>query len=118
MMRVEAVDLRHVPIVDNHCHGILRSQNFDDRVSWRRAFTESADPGMPREHVATTAFYSRLIRALAGFFGCEPEEEPVLAARTERNGPELSGELLRAANTGSSLGSQPKKPASARIRRL
>ena len=97
-MRVEAVDLRHVPIVDNHCHGILRSQNFDDRVSWRRAFTESADPGMPREHVATTAFYSRLIRALAGFFGCEPEEEPVLAARTERNGPELSGELLRSAN--------------------
>ena len=97
-MRVEAVDLRHVPIVDNHCHGILRSQNFDDRVSWRRAFTESADPGMPREHVATTAFYGRLIRALAGFFGCEPEEELVLAARTERNGPELSGELLRAAN--------------------
>src|SRR5918998_5497733 len=98
MMRVEAVDLRHVPMVDNHCHGILRSQNFDDRVSWRRAFTESADPGMPREHVATTAFYGRLIRALAGFFGCEPEEEPVLAARTERNGPELSGELLRSAN--------------------
>jgi predicted TIM-barrel fold metal-dependent hydrolase len=98
MMHVEAVDLRHVPIVDNHCHSILRSQNFDDRVSWRRAFTESADLGMPREHVATTAFYSRLIRELAGFFSCEPEEEPVLAARTERNGPELSGELLRSAN--------------------
>ncbi len=98
MFRAEAVDLRHVPVVDNHCHGILRSQNFDGLVSWRRAFTESADPGMPREHVASTAFYRRLIRTLAEFFGCEPEEETVLAAREERDGPELIAELLRAAN--------------------
>ena len=98
MFRAEAVDLRHVPVVDNHCHGISRSQNFDGLVSWRRAFTESADPGMPREHVASTAFYRRLIRALAAFFGCEPDEETVLAAREERDGPELIAELLRAAN--------------------
>jgi hypothetical protein len=95
---VEAVDLRHVPVVDNHCHGILRSQTFDDLVSWRRAFTESADPGMPREHVATTAFYRRLIRTLAEYFGCEPEEETVFAVRTQRDLLELTAELLRAAN--------------------
>jgi uncharacterized protein len=95
---VEAVDLRHVPVVDNHCQGILRSQNFDDLASWRRAFTESADPRMPREHVASTAFYRRLIRTLAEFFGCEPDEETVLAARAQRDPPELTAELLRAAN--------------------
>jgi uncharacterized protein len=95
---VEAVDLRHVPVVDNHCHGILRSQNFDDLASWRRAFTESADPRMPREHVASTAFYRRLIRTLAEFFGCEPDEETVFAARAQRDPPELTAELLRAAN--------------------
>jgi predicted TIM-barrel fold metal-dependent hydrolase len=95
---VEAVDLRHVPVVDNHCHGILRSQNFDDLASWRGAFTESADPGMPREHVASTAFYRRLIRTLAEFFGCEPEEETVLGVRAQRDLPELTAELLRAAN--------------------
>jgi predicted TIM-barrel fold metal-dependent hydrolase len=95
---VEAVDLRHVPVVDNHCHGILRSQNFDDLASWRRAFTESADPGMHREHVASTAFYRRLIRTLAEFFGCEPEEETVLGVRAQRDLPELTAELLRAAN--------------------
>jgi hypothetical protein len=98
MLRAEAVDLRHVPVVDNHCHGILRSQRFDDLASWRQTFTESADPGMPREHVATTAYYRRLIRALAGFFGCEPDEEPVFAARVERDVAELTGALLRAAN--------------------
>ena len=95
---MEAVDLRHVPVVDNHCHGILRSQNFDDLASWRGAFTESADPGMPREHVASTAFYRRLIRTLAEFFGCEPEEETVLGVRAQRDLPELTAELLRAAN--------------------
>jgi hypothetical protein len=103
MLRAEAIDLRHVPVVDNHCHGILRSQSFDDLVSWRQAFTESADPGMPREHVSSTAFYRRLIRALSGFFGCEPDEEAVLALRAERDGSELTGTLLRAANIESLL---------------
>jgi predicted TIM-barrel fold metal-dependent hydrolase len=98
MLRAEAVDLHHVPVVDNHCHGILLSQDFDDLASWRQAFTESADPGMPREHVASTAFYRRLIRTLAGFFGCEPDEETVFAARSQRDTTELTAELLRSAN--------------------
>jgi hypothetical protein len=98
MTHVEAVDLRDVPVVDNHCHGILRSQDFDDLVSWREAFTESADPGMPREHVASTAFYRRLIRTLASSFGCEPDEEAVLSARAGRDGLAHTAELLRAAN--------------------
>jgi predicted TIM-barrel fold metal-dependent hydrolase len=85
-------------VVDNHCHGILRSQDFDDLASWRQAFTESADPGMPREHVASTAFYRRLIRTLASFFGCEPDEETVFAARSQGDTTELTAELLRSAN--------------------
>jgi uncharacterized protein len=98
MLRAEAVDLRQIPVVDNHCHGILRSQNFDDLVSWRRAFTESADPGITRDHVSTTAFYRRLIRALSGFFSCEPHEVAVLATRKGRDATELTGAFLRAAN--------------------
>ena len=91
MTRVEDVELRDVPVVDNHCHGILRSQDFDDLVSWRRTFTESADPGMAHEHVASTAFYRRLTHALAEFFGCEPEEEAVLTGRVERDAKVLTG---------------------------
>jgi hypothetical protein len=98
MLRAEAVDLRQIPVVDNHCHGILRSQNFDDLVSWRRAFTESADPGITRDHVSTTAFYRRLIRALSGFFSCEPHEVAVIATRKGRDATELTGAFLRAAN--------------------
>jgi hypothetical protein len=67
-------------------------------VSWRRAFTESADPGITRDHVSTTAFYRRLIRALSGFFSCEPHEVAVIATRKGRDATELTGAFLRAAN--------------------
>ena len=100
---MEAVDLSQVPVVDNHCHGIKQSQTFEDLTSLRRAFTESADPGMVRDHVSTTAFYRRLIRTLANFFDCEPNEEAVFAARTERDGRALITSLLRAANVDALL---------------
>ena len=100
---MEALDLTQVPVVDNHCHGLLRDQAFEDIASWRQAFTESTDPGMPRDHVASTALYRRLIRMLAYFLGCEPEEEAVYSARTEKDGRELTGALLRAANVDTFL---------------
>jgi hypothetical protein len=101
--RMQSVDLTQVPVVDNHCHGISRDQTFEDLASWRRAFTESTHPGMAQDHVASTTFYRRLIRTLAGFLGCEPEEGAVLAARTEKEGRELTGALLRAANVDALL---------------
>jgi uncharacterized protein len=100
---MEAVDLTHVPVVDNHCHGVTTDQGFGDVEAWRQAFTESTDPGMRREHVATTAFYRRLIRALAPFLGCEPTEDAVFAARTAREGKGLTAELLGAAKIDSLL---------------
>ncbi len=95
---MEAVDLTGVPVVDNHCHGVATDQAFANGVAWRRAFTESTDPGMPREHVATTALYRRLIRTLAPFLDCDPTEDSVFAARAARDGRELAAKLLRAAN--------------------
>jgi uncharacterized protein len=95
---MESVDLSNVPVVDNHCHGVTTDQAFGNVEAWRRAFTESTDPGMPREHVVTTAFYRRLIRVLAPFLGCEPTENAVFAARIAREGKGLTAELLRSAN--------------------
>jgi hypothetical protein len=95
---METLDLTPVPVVDNHCHGILLDQAFGDITSWRAAFTESTEPGMARNHVATTAFYQRLTRTLARFLDCEPEEQAVFAARTGKDGREFAATLLRAAN--------------------
>jgi hypothetical protein len=100
---MQTIDLTQVPVVDNHCHGIMQDQTFDDIAGWRRSFTESTDSGMARDHVASTAFYRRLIRTLADFLGSEPEEEAVFAARTGRNGRELTGALLCAANVDTLL---------------
>ena len=100
---MKALDLTQVPVVDNHCHGISQDQTFEDLASWRRAFTESTDPGMPRDHVASTIFYRRLIRTLADFLDCEPEEEAVFAARTGWDERKLTGALLRAANVDTLL---------------
>ena len=100
---METVDFTPVPVVDNHCHGVMRDQAFENITAWRRAFTESADPGMSRDHVATTALYRRLIQTLATFFDCESEEEAVFAARSERGGRELAAALLRAANVDTLL---------------
>ena len=95
---IETLDLTSVPVVDNHCHGILLDQDFGDIASWRGAFTESTDPGMARDHVSTTAFYGRLTRTLAGFLSCEPEEQALFAARTGKDGRGLAAALLGAAN--------------------
>jgi len=100
---MQMVDLTQVPIVDNHCHGITRDQGFEDFAGWRRAFTESADPGMARDHVANTALYRRLIRTLADFLGCEPDERAVFSARNGVDEREFAGELLRAANVDTLL---------------
>src|SRR5919108_3131480 len=95
---MQTLDLTQVPVVDNHCHSITRDQTFQDIAGWRQSFTESRDPGMARDHVASTTFYLRLIRMLADFLGCEPEEGAVFSARTERDGRELTGALLHAAD--------------------
>ena len=100
---MQTIDLTQIPVVDNHCHSVMQDQTFDDIAGWRQAFTESTDPGMPRDHVASTALYRRLIRTLASFLGCEPEEEAVFSARTEKEGRELTGALLRAANVDTLL---------------
>jgi predicted TIM-barrel fold metal-dependent hydrolase len=92
------IDLAHIPVVDNHCHGLYRDQQFADALVWLRLFTESYDPVLAREHVATMVFYRRLMRDLAAFLGCEPTEDAVLAARAAIPQDELIERLLRAAN--------------------
>jgi len=93
-----SIDLSHIPLADNHCHGIYHTQGPMDAPAWRRLFTESSDPRMRSEHVATTLFYHRLVRKMATFFGCDPTEDAVLEARRQFDDRGLTGKLLRAAH--------------------
>ncbi len=93
-----SIDLTHVPLADNHCHGIFRTQGPMDIPAWRQHFTEASDRTMRTTHVATTLFYRRLIRAMAEFFECEATEDAVLAARQKYDDRSLVRQYLQAAN--------------------
>ncbi|HUY96202.1 MAG TPA: amidohydrolase family protein [Verrucomicrobiae bacterium] len=87
--RGAAVDLTGLPVLDNHCHPVLRDQRIPDRASWRSHFSEGSGPASRDQHVAATVAYWEAIGAIARHLGCAAEEEAVLAAR-----PTLSAEQL------------------------
>jgi uncharacterized protein len=89
--------LNGVGLVDHHAHGILRAppRTLDE---FRGLFSESEDPRQ-WPHVATGVTYRRVVRALAGFFGCETTEDAVYAHRLSLDPLEYAGALLRATGT-------------------
>jgi hypothetical protein len=85
---VTSIELGDVAVVDNHCHAVEQEQ--DSRLpGWRAYFSESPDPSMRTEDAGQTAFYRRLLRAMADFHGVEETEDAVLAARGRRTPEEL-----------------------------
>ena len=77
------LDLAPIPIVDNHCHSLLRDQPLDDQA-FRIHLTESYFPEIARDDVPHSLFYQWTIRELAGLLDCEPTPEAVHARRRER----------------------------------
>ena len=76
------LDLSAVPIVDHHCHSLLRAQPRDD-VAFRDHLTETYHPEMARDHVQHTLVYHWAMRELAAFLGCDATPDAVHAARLE-----------------------------------
>ena len=92
-----ALDLSGIPIVDQHCHSLLR----DGRVTaaeYPRFFTESAEAEMRAVHAAQTIFFRWAVKELAGYFGCAPAVEAVVAARSAMPVDTLTGRMLADAN--------------------
>jgi hypothetical protein len=94
-----SINLGDVPVVDNHCHSVEAVQRADV-PSWRQLFTESPDPAMRAHDAAQTAFYLRLVRAMADHYGVAAEEEAVLDARAKLSADELVRSLFQDASIG------------------
>jgi len=92
------IDTSTLPVVDVHCHPFtpkvkLTAREFTDAVSFPGGGVEfMAEGGVPADHTLVaeiqqvrrdTVYFRYLVRQLAGFFGCEPALEQVLAARNE-----------------------------------
>lgn len=91
-----ALDLDDIPIVDNHCHSLLRSQPPDDDA-FRIHLTESAFPEIARDHIPTSLAYHWAIREMAALLDCEPTPDAVHAARRDRGVEWLTREVVQRA---------------------
>jgi predicted TIM-barrel fold metal-dependent hydrolase len=97
------MDLGAVPILDQHCHALLRDGTVADAAAYAAFFTESGDPVMHARHVPETVFFRWAIRELAGVLGCAPTAEAVLTARTGLSPEALARRLLAEANVAALL---------------
>jgi hypothetical protein len=91
-----ALDLDAIPIVDNHCHSLLRRQPPDDEA-FRIHLTESTFPEIARDHISTSLAYHWAIRELAVLLDCEPTPDAVHAARRDRGVEWLTREIVERA---------------------
>jgi hypothetical protein len=92
-----SLDLSAIPIVDHHCHSLLRDQPADD-AAFRSHLTETYFPGISRDHVQNSLIYHWAIRELGEFLGCDPEPDSVHAARRERGVARLAREVAERGN--------------------
>jgi hypothetical protein len=88
------LDLDAIPIVDNHCHSLLRRQPADDDA-FRNHLTESTFPEIARDHIPTSLAYHIALRELAVLLDCEPTPDAVHAARRERGVEWLTREIVQ-----------------------
>ncbi len=91
------LDLSSIPIVDNHCHSLLREQPADDDA-FRIHLTETYFPEVARDDVPHTLLYHWTIRELAGLLDCSPTPDAVHAARRERGRDWIAREAVTRGN--------------------
>jgi uncharacterized protein len=91
------LDLDPIPIVDNHCHSLLRRQPADD-AAFRIHLTETYYPEVAARDVPYTLLYRWALRELAGLLDCEPTPEAVHEARRSRGLEWLAREVVTRAN--------------------
>ncbi len=96
------LDFSHVPLVDNHCHSLLRRQP-QTVEQFRACFSESYFSEMAREHVEQTVFYQWALRELGELYQCEPVTEAILTKCNTFTLAERTQNINRAANIGTWL---------------
>jgi len=89
--------LRAVGLVDHHAHGILfgHPASLDE---FRGLFSESLDPRQ-WPHVATAVSYRRAMQELAGFLGCDPDEQAVYERRLQAEPGQYAAALRHSTRT-------------------
>jgi hypothetical protein len=92
------LDLASIPILDHHCHAFLNRAGAYSALEFQGFFSEGGDERIVAEHTPNSVFFRWAIKDLAGFLGCAPTTESVLAARAALPLDELAARMLRDAN--------------------
>jgi len=92
------LDLSPLPVLDHHCHSLLRRQTPFSPIEFQRFFSEGGDETIVTAHVPNTIYFRWAIKELARFLGCEPTAEAVLAARAALDPKAWATRLVRDAN--------------------
>ncbi len=92
-----SLDLSSIPLIDNHCHSLLRAQPRNV-LEWRACFTESYFAEIPREHVPHTIFYQWALRELGALYECEANENAILEKCNALDLKTRAQKINRAAN--------------------
>ncbi len=87
-------DITAIPVVDNHCHPLEIASTKKTPDEWRRYFSEAVDDGAGNRFTVGSAYYRRLISAMAAYHQVENDEEAVLAARASYSTEELARRLF------------------------
>jgi hypothetical protein len=95
------VDLSGIPVVDGHCHPLLRDPAEVSPGAFLDLFSEGR-AGTTRDHVPQTGYYRRALRALAGRLGVAPTLDAVLEA-ARRLPPDAVREQLTKADVAALL---------------
>src|SRR5690348_5629476 len=97
------LDLSAVPILDQHCHPLLREGSRFGAAEYQRFFSESDQPAMYEHHAATTIFFRWALEELAAFLGCAATVDDVLAARAALGDEALASRMFRDARLATLL---------------
>ncbi len=93
-----SLNLSTIPILDHHCHSLLRRETPYSAAEFQRFFSEGGDDGIVAEHTPNSVFFRWAVKEVAQFLGCAPTTEAVLAARAAIPLNELGARMLRDAN--------------------
>jgi len=96
---MSTIDLSDISIIDHHAHSLLKTTQPLSMERFQGFFTESADPVVKSRDVPHTIMWQWGIRDLAGYLGCEPTAEAVLAARNALPLTDLANGMWRDQNS-------------------
>jgi hypothetical protein len=76
-----SLDLSGLPILDQHCHPLLRDGVTLGRDGLPALLQRERRGRDARRHAPTTIFFRWALKEIAAFLGCAPTVESVLATR-------------------------------------